>query len=143
MTTRKENASLLCLLALFSGILMNPAVAQTSHRFVPPLDTVRDRLFDDGWLFHRGDAPGAEAADFGDADWRKISLPHDWSVEPIPVIVAGMRLSPMAGEWRYAMGDDKAYAAAGFDDKFWQTIVLPAQLPACPSATYYWFRPDV
>lgn len=129
---------------LLAGVLACAAHAGSLESvFVPPLDTARDRLFDEGWLFHRGDAPGAEAADFGDAAWRKISLPHDWSVEPIPVIVAGMRLSPMAGEWRYAMGDDKAYAAVRFDDKAWQTMVLPAQIPACPSATYYWFRRDV
>jgi beta-galactosidase len=40
---------------------------------------VYDFNFD--WRFHKGDAPGAEAANFDDAEWRKLSLPHDWSIE--------------------------------------------------------------
>ncbi|MBK8476616.1 MAG: DUF4982 domain-containing protein [Opitutaceae bacterium] len=39
---------------------------------------------DDGWRFHRGDLAGAEAPAFGDAGWRAIDLPHDWSVEDLP-----------------------------------------------------------
>jgi beta-galactosidase len=41
-------------------------------------------LFDDGWLFQRGGAQGAEAADFDDKGWRRLDLPHDWSVEDLP-----------------------------------------------------------
>lgn len=41
----------------------------------------RERLFNDGWRFHLGDSPGAEAADADDADWRALDLPHDWSIE--------------------------------------------------------------
>jgi len=37
--------------------------------------------FDAGWRFLKADAPGAEAADFDDAKWRWLSLPHDWSIE--------------------------------------------------------------
>ena len=39
---------------------------------------------DDGWRFHRGDAPGAWQEDFCDGDWREVSLPHDWSIEDLP-----------------------------------------------------------
>ncbi|HTX39638.1 MAG TPA: beta galactosidase jelly roll domain-containing protein, partial [Bryobacteraceae bacterium] len=43
---------------------------------------VRERLnFDAGWRFYKGDAPGAERARFDDAGWRKLNLPHDWSIE--------------------------------------------------------------
>lgn len=34
-----------------------------------------------GWRFHRGDVSGAEAAGFDDQAWRRVDLPHDWSVE--------------------------------------------------------------
>jgi beta-galactosidase len=44
----------------------------------------RDQLFDADWRFHRGDAPGAERPDFDDGEWRRIDLPHDWSVEDLP-----------------------------------------------------------
>lgn len=37
--------------------------------------------FDSNWLFFRGDAPGAERPDFADAGWRKLDVPHDWSIE--------------------------------------------------------------
>jgi beta-galactosidase len=41
-------------------------------------------LFDDGWRFQRGGAQGAEAADFDDSGWRRLDLPHDWSIEDLP-----------------------------------------------------------
>jgi len=37
--------------------------------------------FDAGWHFFKGDAPGAEKADFADAAWRSLDLPHDWAIE--------------------------------------------------------------
>jgi beta-galactosidase len=43
---------------------------------------VRERRnFDDQWRFHKGDARGAEKPAFADASWRKLRLPHDWSIE--------------------------------------------------------------
>lgn len=33
------------------------------------------------WRFFKGDAPGAEQPGFDDAAWRKLNLPHDWSIE--------------------------------------------------------------
>jgi beta-galactosidase len=41
-------------------------------------------LFDADWRFHRGGAQGAEASDFDDSAWRKLDLPHDWSIEDLP-----------------------------------------------------------
>jgi beta-galactosidase len=43
----------------------------------------RDQLFDDDWLFHRGNVDGAEAPGFDDSKWRKLDLPHDWSIEDL------------------------------------------------------------
>jgi beta-galactosidase len=44
----------------------------------------RIMLFDEDWRFHRGAAQGAENPIFNDATWRKLNLPHDWSIEDIP-----------------------------------------------------------
>jgi beta-galactosidase len=44
----------------------------------------RERLFDEDWLFLRGDATGAEAPAFDDSTWRALDLPHDWSIEDLP-----------------------------------------------------------
>ncbi|MFD8496405.1 glycoside hydrolase family 2 TIM barrel-domain containing protein [Amycolatopsis sp. NPDC059657] len=41
--------------------------------------TVTD--FDPGWLFNYGDASGAGGASYNDGGWRKLSVPHDWSIE--------------------------------------------------------------
>ncbi len=37
--------------------------------------------FDHGWRFHLGDVTGAQAVAFNDSTWRKLDLPHDWSIE--------------------------------------------------------------
>lgn len=38
-------------------------------------------LFNDQWLFYQGDESAAVNSDFDDQKWRKLDLPHDWSVE--------------------------------------------------------------
>ena len=38
-------------------------------------------LFNDQWLFNQGDESAAVNSDFDDQKWRKLDLPHDWSVE--------------------------------------------------------------
>lgn len=38
-------------------------------------------LFDQGWTFALGDHPDAAAPEFDDKKWRKLDLPHDWSIE--------------------------------------------------------------
>ncbi len=37
--------------------------------------------FNDGWLFNLSDDPTMQNVDYNDSKWRKLSLPHDWSVE--------------------------------------------------------------
>ena len=39
--------------------------------------------FDNDWTFHLGGAQGAELNSFNDSKWRKIDLPHDWSIEDL------------------------------------------------------------
>src|SRR6266403_550625 len=60
----------------------------------------RERLFDASWLFHRGDVAGAEQAAFDDTGWRKLDLPHDWSIEDAP----GARRRPIPGLLRPPCG---------------------------------------
>ncbi len=38
-------------------------------------------LFNDGWIFHKGDVPNGEKPTVDAADWKPIDLPHDWSIE--------------------------------------------------------------
>lgn len=32
------------------------------------------------WRFHRGEAAGAQAESFNDADWSVVTIPHDWAI---------------------------------------------------------------
>src|SRR5882757_3430806 len=41
-------------------------------------------LFDDNWSFYRGGALSAENESYDDAKWKKVDLPHDWSIEDLP-----------------------------------------------------------
>ena len=43
--------------------------------------TERSQNFDDNWRFYFGDASGAEQPTFDDSQWRRLSLPHDYSIE--------------------------------------------------------------
>ena len=37
--------------------------------------------FNDGWLFRLTDDSAIVRTDYNDSEWRKLSLPHDWSIE--------------------------------------------------------------
>jgi beta-galactosidase len=37
--------------------------------------------FDMAWLYHNGDATGADTTAFADSSWRSLSVPHDWAIE--------------------------------------------------------------
>jgi beta-galactosidase len=67
-TTRSIALGLACL-----TIAAVPAIAQ------------RQRLsMDPGWRFTLGDPAGAEKPNFDDHQWRRLDLPHDWSIEGTP-----------------------------------------------------------
>lgn len=57
-------------------------------------DDGRVVLFDEDWRFWRGGAQGAEGPDFDDSKWRRLDLPHDWSIEDLPG--RGMPFDPAA-----------------------------------------------
>src|SRR5215204_1697013 len=37
--------------------------------------------FDADWRFLKGGAENAQNADFDDSAWRRLNVPHDWSIE--------------------------------------------------------------
>src|SRR5438128_1065572 len=60
--------AILCLsVAIAISAIIEPARAITS--------------FDADWRFLKADATGAEKPEFDDATWRKLDVPHDWSIE--------------------------------------------------------------
>ncbi len=46
-------------------------------------DHTREQSFDLGWRFLRGDVAGAENPGFDELSWRRVDLPHDWSIEDL------------------------------------------------------------
>lgn len=63
---------------LFSAclILLAPGVVRAEADVFAP----RRVSFDDGWRFHLGDVPGAQAPGFDDVKWQAVDVPHDWSI---------------------------------------------------------------
>ena len=45
---------------------------------------LRSISFDSAWLFTKDSVTNAEQSDFNDSKWRKVDLPHDWSIEDLP-----------------------------------------------------------
>jgi beta-galactosidase len=43
----------------------------------------RNQLFDANWKFKKGNKIEAKEANFNDTDWRKLDVPHDWSIEDL------------------------------------------------------------
>ncbi len=86
----------------------------------------RDALFDDGWRFHRGDIPGAEAVDHDDSGWRTLDLPHDWSIEDLPADPeAPPEIEAVRGVWRFHKGDDPRWKERELDETDWEEVRLP------------------
>ncbi len=69
-----------------------PFLSHVASAFSPgrPADNQRVSSidFDDNWLFLRGDAAGAHQPAFDASTWRRIALPHDWSIEDLPATPA-------------------------------------------------------
>jgi beta-galactosidase len=117
---------------------------------VPVRGVERNQNFDFGWLFFKGEAQGAQKTDFDDASWRKLDVPHDWSIEDLPTISDQMpksQLNPVKGTWKFMKGDNMTYCNSAYDDALWQQVELPNSWET--HSNYYednvfgWYRRDV
>jgi beta-galactosidase len=68
------------LLWLAVAVVASCAAAAQSPGPAPASPRVT-QSFDPDWRFLKADAPGAEQPAFDDAAWRKLDVPHDWSIE--------------------------------------------------------------
>ena len=77
----------ICLLLASAGTYAQTKnnVTSTPSRNIP---------FDDHWLFIRDSIAGAEQVNYNDHNWRKVDLPHDWSVEDLPNQKPGEIIGP-------------------------------------------------
>src|SRR5215831_12932669 len=62
-------------LSVLSVLLLITLAARANPR---PGKTVS---FNKDWSFHLGDVPDGQKPDLDDSQWRRLNLPHDWSIE--------------------------------------------------------------
>lgn len=72
-----KNIQIIASLFLFSLLTLNCVSAQKKMK----ADFERKQLFDFDWKFSLGESSTANAVNFDDSSWRKLDLPHDWSIE--------------------------------------------------------------
>src|SRR5665811_338906 len=69
---------------LFVLIVLLFAACDTSNpKKKKPKSSDQKDLFDSDWKFHLGDVENAQNPEFADTTWRKLDLPHDWSIEDL------------------------------------------------------------
>jgi len=66
---------------LLAALLALNSCASRPRNSAAPASVRDTQNFDAGWLFLKADAPGADQKSFDDSTWRKLDLPHDWSIE--------------------------------------------------------------
>lgn len=66
---------------LFIGLTVTAGPVFAQNRQAEDASTSGSTNFNAAWKFFLGDQPAAKAAGFADQDWRKLDLPHDWSIE--------------------------------------------------------------
>lgn len=87
-TTDRRDALRLTAGAATLALAPAPALAAATKAAHAPaaraLHVGRDQPFDLGWRFRRGAGDGLEVPALDDTSWRKVDLPHDWSIEDLP-----------------------------------------------------------
>jgi len=112
------------MIAIVRKLILGFVVAQTSASLFA--GNLREQSFDGDWRFLRGDAPGAENPAFDDSGWRKLDVPHDWSIEDLPPKANSVpECAAVSGQWRFHPGDDASWKARELDDNSWQQVSLP------------------
>ncbi|AXE20444.1 glycoside hydrolase family 2 [Runella rosea] len=86
----------------------------------------RNQSFDFNWKFKKGKEIDAKAANFNDADWRKLDIPHDWSIEdlaenPSDSIVGPSSLGPF---YKKAVGKNATAFTVGGTAWYRKTFVM-------------------
>jgi beta-galactosidase len=62
-------------------VMIVSATAAPGCYIGPPHVADATFTFDSDWRFARGDPDGAKDAPFDDSNWRRLGVPHDWSIE--------------------------------------------------------------
>jgi beta-galactosidase len=68
-------------LKIISIILLLVLTTSYAEAAVPERSARNTQNFDLDWKFSKGDTADAEKAEFDDRSWRRLNVPHDWSIE--------------------------------------------------------------
>ena len=84
--------------------------------------------FDRDWRFHLGDVADGQKPDLDDSSWRKLDVPHDWSIEEAPQAEVPHlpALSIVEGKWHFHRGDDPNWKNPDLKLDGWELVQLPA-----------------
>lgn len=91
-TDRREMLSLTAASALLPALASAPSRAAVVQKASG--STNRDLPFGEDWLFRRGSGEGLQEPALDDKGWRRVDLPHDWSIEDIPGGQAPAQVGP-------------------------------------------------
>ena len=105
------------------------------------------RLFDQDWYFIKGNAPGAEEIGFDVSGWRKLDLPHDWSIEDLTEKNELPSISISKGAWKFKSGDNSAWKNLSYNDQNWKKVTLPQYWnhysEQHTSGSFGWYRREI
>ena len=82
--TDRREALMLMAGAAILPIALEASAADAGAAASPALGLGRDQPFDLDWRFLRGEGQGLEVPGLDDSAWRRVDLPHDWSIEDVP-----------------------------------------------------------
>ena len=72
----------ICLSLLFPALVFLSFISGSNPEKISSV--TRMTSFDEDWLFIKDSLSGADSPGFDDSNWRRISVPHDWSIEDLP-----------------------------------------------------------
>ena len=85
LATQKERFPMKRMRHQIASILLTAVSISASPFLSAHAQSPRHELAaDSNWKFLLGDPTGAETQSFNDSSWRKVDLPHDWSIEGVP-----------------------------------------------------------
>ena len=90
------------LLIVFTLIVSLPALAQ--------IKAGRNQSFDENWSFRKGKMSAPKNENFDDTDWRKLDLPHDWSIEDLSETPTDSTIGPF---YKNAVGKNSTAFTVG------------------------------
>ena len=123
----------------FSAILL--AISFSMLSFTTSISASERKInMNQHWKFYHGCIANAEQPSFNDSGWRVLDIPHDWSVEPLPVQREGWYRKELILQ----PGDTDKILSLYFEGAYNQTEVWINGQKACFNAYgYIPFRIDI